>query len=206
MRVEIISDVVCPWCAIGYYRLKQAARMSNVNLEINWSPFELNPQMPQGGENLREHLAAKYGTTRDGSIRARANITALGAEVGFAFQYFDEMKMYNTFAAHQLISLAGRVNKSTEVAEALFDAYFHGGRAIDDIDVLQDIADEVGLGDVRAELDSQSNARFVRDEQDRWRSRGVGAVPVFVFETGAVLQGAHPVDAFAKIINGEHRS
>ena len=85
LRVEIVSDVVCPWCVIGYYQLAKAARETGVDLDVDWHPFELNPKMAAEGENLREHLAAKYGTTLEGSIKARARLTEMGAALGFTF-------------------------------------------------------------------------------------------------------------------------
>ena len=100
IRVDIVSDVVCPWCAIGYFQLAQAARDTGIAIDAHWHPFELNPAMSDAGENLREHLAAKYGTTLEGSIKARTRLTELGAELGFTFNYTDDMRMVNTFRAH----------------------------------------------------------------------------------------------------------
>ena len=99
--VDIVSDVVCPWCVIGYYQLAAASRETGVAIDVRWHPFELNPGMADEGENLREHLAAKYGTTLENSIKSRARLTELGADLGFEFNYADDMRMYNTFRAHQ---------------------------------------------------------------------------------------------------------
>ncbi len=99
IRIDIVSDVVCPWCIIGYKQLERAIALTGIPAEIAWHPFELNPEMAPEGENLREHLAAKYGTTPDGSRQARARLTALGAELDFTFDYADDMRMVNTFRA-----------------------------------------------------------------------------------------------------------
>ena len=95
VRIDIVSDVVCPWCVIGFKQLEKALELTAIAAEIDWHPFELNPHMAEEGENLREHLAAKYGTTREESIRARARLTELGDELGFTFNYSDDMRMYN---------------------------------------------------------------------------------------------------------------
>lgn len=86
IRVDIVSDVVCPWCAIGYFQLAKAADEIGIGIEVHWHPFELNPQMAEEGENLREHLAAKYGTTPEGSKKARERLTDMGAALGFTFR------------------------------------------------------------------------------------------------------------------------
>ncbi len=100
LRVDIVSDVVCPWCVIGYHQLAHAANATGVVIDVHWHPFELNPNMVQEGENLREHLAAKYGTTLGDSIKARARLTEMGAALGFEFNYADDMRRVNTFRAH----------------------------------------------------------------------------------------------------------
>ncbi len=96
IRIDIVSDVVCPWCIIGYKQLERALQDSGVAAKVRWHPFELNPHMAEEGENLREHLAAKYGTTPEGSRQARARLTELGAELGFVFNYAADMRMHKT--------------------------------------------------------------------------------------------------------------
>ena len=105
LRMDIVSDVVCPWCVIGYHQLAKAAEDTGIRIDLHWHPFELNPDMAQEGENLREHLAAKYGTTPEGSIKARARLTEMGAALGFEFNYADDMRMAH-LRAHQLIDWA----------------------------------------------------------------------------------------------------
>lgn len=108
IQVDIVSDVVCPWCVIGYLQLAKASEQTGIPIQVRWQPFELNPQMGAEGENLREHLAAKYGISPEGSRQARERLKTIGAELGFAFNYPDDMRMVNTFAAHQLLHLGGR--------------------------------------------------------------------------------------------------
>lgn len=204
INLDIVSDVVCPWCIIGYKRLEKALESFSDDIQANlqWHPFELNPGMPQGGENLRSHLAAKYGTTLEGSIKARANLTQLGTELGFRFNYFDEMRMYNTFKAHQLLHWAGEYNKALPLKMRLFSAFFSERKAIDDPEVLIAEAAAVGLAPAQAEevLASERYAQAVRDEQRHWTSLGIQAVPAFVFNKQQLLSGAQPVETFQRVL------
>ncbi|GAA5216837.1 DsbA family oxidoreductase [Corallincola platygyrae] len=208
VRIDIVSDVVCPWCVIGYKRLEKALSTmdSEIEAEIHWHPFELNRKMPEGGENLRAHLAAKYGTTLEGSIRARANLTELGAELGFRFDYFDEMKMFNTFKAHQLLHYAREYareqGKETELKLRLFSAFFGERKEIDQNEVLVAEAVAVGLdeGECRALLSDGRFADAVRTEQVTWLNRGVHAVPTFVLNGERAISGAHEVSAMQQML------
>lgn len=194
VKIDIVSDIVCPWCIIGYKRLEKAIESlrGEVKTELHWHPFELNPNMPQGGENLRSHLAAKYGTTLEGSIKARANLTAMGKELGFQFDYFDEMKMYNTFKAHQLLHYSGTKGKSKELHLRLFSAFFGERKAVDDIDVLVSEAVSVGLdeGACRFILETSEFAEIVRQDELLWQARGIRGVPAFVFNDKHMVSGA----------------
>lgn len=100
LRIDIVSDVVCPWCVVGYKQLDEALRQTNTDYEIHWHPFELNPNMPSEGQNMREHIMEKYGSTAQQSDESRARITQAGAEVGFDFNFTDDMRMHNTFNLH----------------------------------------------------------------------------------------------------------
>lgn len=196
LHIDIVSDVVCPWCVIGWKRLAQAlTAFPDLEVTTRWHAFELNPAMPQGGQNLREHLAQKYGTTLEGSIAARKKLTNLGADLGFTFDYFDEMRMYNTFQAHQLLLWAAEHDKQTELKMRLFSAFFGERKAVDDPEVLIQEAAAVGLDadQARKILSEETYARAVREEQDDWREKGVYAVPTFVFNQKYAAQGAQEV-------------
>ncbi|GAL20831.1 2-hydroxychromene-2-carboxylate isomerase/DsbA-like thioredoxin domain [Vibrio maritimus] len=151
IKLDVVSDVVCPWCIIGYKRLEQAIRELGVEdrIDLEWQPFELNPHMPLEGQNLREHLAEKYGTTKEDSIRARENLTNLGAELGFRFQYDDDMKMLNTFESHILLEYAKSQGKQTELKLRLFSAFFGEGKDISNREVLANELQAVGLDSKR---------------------------------------------------------
>ncbi|WP_170335144.1 DsbA family oxidoreductase [Ruegeria arenilitoris] len=202
IRVDIVSDVVCPWCAIGYYQLARAVQETGIDVDIHWHPFELNPHMVQEGENLREHLAAKYGTTLEGSIKARARLTEMGAALGFTFNYADDMRMYNTFRAHQLIDWAEEQGKAHEAKLALFAAFFTLRKNVADIDVLVEVAGQIGLDRdaARAMLDSGERAEKVREKEQFWTSRGVQGVPAMIFERQHLVTGAQGKGNFANIL------
>ncbi len=202
IRVDIVSDVVCPWCAIGFYQLARAVQETGIDVDIHWHPFELNPHMVQEGENLREHLAAKYGTTLEGSIKARARLTEMGAALGFTFNYADDMRMYNTFRAHQLIDWAEEQGKAHEAKLTLFAAFFTRREDVADIDVLVEVAGQIGLDRdaARAMLDSGERAEKVREKEQFWTSRGVQGVPAMIFERQHLVTGAQGEGNYANIL------
>ena len=113
LKIDIVSDVVCPWCAIGFKRLEKAIEELGIEdqVEIEWQPFELNPGMPPEGQDLTEHITEKYGSTIEQQQESRENMTDIGEELGFKFDYFDGMRMANTFDAHVRSSLPGQVLK-----------------------------------------------------------------------------------------------
>jgi len=203
IRIDIISDVACPWCIIGYKQLEQALRASGVSAKIHWHPFELNPHMPEQGENLREHIAAKYGTTEEDSRKARAKLTAMGAELGFTFNYADDMKMYNTLRAHQLLHWAGTQGRQHDLKLALFSAFFTQRKNVDDPSVLASVAAEIGLDGDEA-LAVLSDCRFaakVRHLEGYWTSQGIQAVPAMVFEQKYLVSGAQGVENYTAILS-----
>lgn len=202
VRVDIISDVVCPWCAIGYYQLAKASQETGIALDIHWHPFELNPHMADAGENLREHLAAKYGTTPEGSYQARAKLTAMGAALGFAFNYADDMRMYNTFRAHQLIDWAEAQGKAHQAKLALFAAFFSRRENVSDPAVLADVANSIGLdGDAALTMLEQGDrADIVREKQRLWTHQGIHGVPAMVFQHQHLVSGAQGEENYANIL------
>ena len=200
--VDIVSDVVCPWCFIGYHQLAKAAEDTGIAIEVHWHPFELNPHMAEEGENLREHLAAKYGTTPEGSREARARLTALGASLGFSFAYTDDMRMWNTFRAHQLIDWAGERGRAHAANLALFEAFFTRRENVSDPAVLADVAVAVGLEReaARAVLERGERAEAVREKERFWTSRGVTGVPAMIFAREHLVSGAQGEESYARIL------
>jgi len=204
LEIDIISDVVCPWCVIGFGRLQKAIeQLSNqIDVKINWHPFELNPSMSDTGENLRAHLAKKYGTTLEGSITARKVLTDLGQGVDFKFNYFDEMKMLNTHQCHQLLLWAKDSGKQTQLAMALFELFFTNKSEFTQEKLLEVVA-VLGLNEKEAEHILQTNlfSEEVKRIENQWRQQGIQAVPAFVFNKQEVLLGAQEVETFFTAIN-----
>ncbi len=202
LRVDIVSDVVCPWCAIGYYQLARASAETGIPVDVHWHPFELNPHMGEEGENLREHLAAKYGTTPEASVKARARLTEMGAGLGFTFEYADDMRMVNTFRAHQLIDWAEDQGKGHQMKLALFDAFFTRREDLNDPQVLADAAAGIGLDRKRAlaALESGDKADLVRQKERFWTSRGVTGVPAMIFDRHHLVTGAQGEERYARVL------
>lgn len=202
VRIDIVSDVVCPWCVIGYKQLEQAQVETGIPAVLHWHPFELNPEMPEEGEDLFEHVAGKYGTTLDASRKARSKLEALGSELGFRFDYADDMRMVNTFRAHQLLHWAASEGRQHQMKMALFSAYFTDGKDVNDPDVLRDVAERIGLDptEATAVLDDARFADQVRRHETFWTSRGVQGVPAIVFSGREALLGAQGVDNYRSLL------
>lgn len=201
-RVDLVSDVVCPWCVIGYRQLAAASAQTGIPIDVRWQPFELNPQMAPEGEDLREHVARKYGTSATQSEAARGRIADLGAEVGFTFDYRQQTRIYNTFRAHQLLYWAGEQGRQHALQMALFEAYFSQGQDISAPAVLAGIAVQTGLDRQTALVVAGQNgyAAEVRAEQLRWLQRGISGVPTFVFDQRLSISGAQGTATFAHLL------
>ncbi len=202
IRVDIVSDVVCPWCIVGYRQLMQASEATGIAVETYWHPFELNPDMEPKGENLRDHIMRKYGSTAEQSKDARDRLTHVGADLDIDFQWSDNSRIYNTFAAHQLLHWASETGQAQALKLALFDAYFTKGQDVSDPEVLVDVAASIGLNseEAQAVLKEQRLAEMVRQKEQFWTSRGVTGVPTMVFEGKQATSGAQGVDTFAKLL------
>ena len=171
-------------------------------VDMHWQPFELNPHMPAQGQDLREHLAEKYGTSPEQSRGARERLTALGDALGFNFDYYDGMRMYNTFQAHQLLHWAAEQGKQTELKLALFEAFFSRRENVDDVQLLSAVAARVGL-DQESALEVLTSGRYaaaVRQLQAHWLDREVHAVPMFFFNDGYPVPGAQEAQTFVRVL------
>lgn len=204
LRIDIVSDVVCPWCVIGYLQLQKALATlpSDVTVNLHWQPFELNPQMPAEGQDLREHLMQKYGPSAGRGNGARKQLTDLGLELGFEFNYHANMRMVNTFKAHQLLHWAAQQGVQTELKMALFTAFFTNSQDVSQNEVLLSAAKSVGLSESGASevLSSERYAAAVRAEQKHWLEKDVHAVPAFSFNDAYPLPGAQGETTFARYL------
>lgn len=204
IKIDIVSDVVCPWCAIGYKRLEQAINELGIQdkVEIEWQPFELNPQMPNEGQNVQEHIAEKYGATESQQQQSQQHMTEVGKELGFTFDYFNDMKMVNTFESHILLEYAHKFDKQTELKLALMTAFFSQRKDVSNRDVLKNILQEVGLDPDQGIvlLDNTASQDEVRNKQNYWKSLGVSSVPTIVFNRKSAVTGAQPIDIFKQVL------
>ena len=202
VQIDIVSDVMCPWCIVGFKQLEQALGMVGAGAYIRWHPFELNPQMPPEGQNLAEHIAEKYGSTPEQSAKNREMLTGLGTSLGFTFNFSDESRIVNTFAAHQLLGWAQSQGLQHPLKMALFDAHFTQGRNVSDTEVLLDVAAAVGIDREAATevLSSGSHAEETRAHQQFWTSRGISGVPSMVFDGRYLLTGAQGADTYAQML------
>lgn len=205
LHVDIVSDVVCPWCIIGYKQFEKALQSmpQRFELTLQWHPFELNPKMPAAGQNLREHLAQKYGAGPEQSQANRKRLSELGTSLGFHFDYFDGMRVVNTFRAHQLLHWAEEQGKQTALKLKLFSAFFSERKDVHDISVLSDAAASVGLCAREAEsiLHDERYADAVRAQEQRWLDQEIHAVPAFIFNNRYSVMGAQDADTFARVLN-----
>ncbi len=200
VRIDFISDIMCPWCVVGLWGLDRALEnlAGEIEAEVIFHPFELSPDTPKGGTNLLEHMAAKAGFTREKSLAARAELTRRAAELGFTMGYSDDFRAYNTFDAHRLLHWAWHEGRQHALKRALFEAYFTENLAIDDPEVLAGIAERVGLdrAEARRVLDSGRFAEEVRAEEALWPSRGIQGVPAVIVDQRYLISGGQPPEVF----------
>ena len=204
LRIDIVSDVVCPWCAVGYNQLRVALEELDEAAEIHWHPFQLNPDMGPEGQNLREHLAEKYGVTPEQSAENRERLTRFADEVGFEMNFSEDMRTYNTLAAHQLIHWAREHGRETEMKLALLKAYFTDKRDISNPDTLCEIAASVGLDgtEARAVLSDGRYADIVREHMTFWTQQGISGVPAVILNQKYLVSGAAGVEQFKRAVSG----
>ncbi|MBB1364587.1 DsbA family oxidoreductase [Shewanella sp. SR44-4] len=203
LQIDIISDVMCPWCIVGYRRLEQAlSKFDDLEVTLQWHPFELNPAMGPEGQHLGEHIAEKYGSTPEQSAQNRQRLTQMGADLGFEFNFSDSSRIYNTLLAHQLLYWAAESGKQTDLKLALFSSYFTEQKNPDDIEVLIEAAAKVGLNadEARAVLTDKRFEAAVKEEEQLWISRGIQAVPAIVFNQQHLVSGAQDPDTIAELI------
>lgn len=202
IQIDIVSDVMCPWCIVGFRQLEQALGATGMGARVLWHPFELNPEMPPEGQNLGEHIAQKYGSTSEQSAQNRAHLQSLGQSLGIDFVFSPDSRIVNSFAAHQMLDLALAQGVQHPLKMALFEAHFSGGRDVSDTDVLLDVVESVGMDRAAAAtaLESGAQVASVREKQQFWTSRGISGVPSMVFGGKYLVTGAQGAENYAQLL------
>lgn len=202
IKLDIMSDPICPWCFIGKAHLDRAlADHPNHPFLIEWHPFQLNPDMPPEGMGRREYLEGKFGG-KEGAVRAYAPVVENAKNAGLTINFEDMKRTPNTLNAHRLIHWAGIEGRQTAAVSALFKAYFTDARDIGDSEVLADIADsiEMDAAVVARLLASDVDAQDIRDRDAHSREMGISSVPTFIVDNHYAVPGAQPPELWAKVI------
>ncbi|MEB8346529.1 DsbA family oxidoreductase [Flavobacteriaceae bacterium KMM 6898] len=204
IKIDIVSDVVCPWCTIGYKRLEKAITELGIQdqVEIEWQPFELNPNMPAEGQNVQEHIIEKYGSTLEQLKASQQHMSEVGSELGFTFDYFEDMRISNTFDAHVLLEYAKNFGKQTELKMRLTTAFFSEGKDVSNRAVLKQVLLDAGLNaeEALAKLDDDDARYEIKSKEAYWRNAGVNSVPTIVFNNKSALTGAQPVSVYKQVL------
>jgi predicted DsbA family dithiol-disulfide isomerase len=207
LKIDIVSDIACPWCAIGYARLEQAMKQmaQDAAFSIQWHAFELNPDHGSEGEPILPALARKYGRSEDEMRAAQSDMTRIATELGLNFEKMQQRFTCNTFDAHRLVKWAQDHGRATEMKLALFEAYFGRAEDVSSADVLLRCVSAAGLDEAgaRAVLDSDRFAQVVRDDEATYQRAGVSAVPAIIINDKYLISGAQEpetlVQAFREI-------
>lgn len=206
LKIDFVSDVACPWCAVGLASLERALERldGQVKAELHFQPFELNPSMPPEGQDVTEHLTQKYGSTPQQQAAARDAIRERGAAVGFEFRKEGRSRVYNTFNAHRLLHWAGLegADRQQALKKALLGAYFTEGRSTADPEVLARAATAAGLDATRALeiLAGDEYATEVRERERFFTDHGIHAVPSVIVNDRHLIQGGQPPEVFEQAL------
>jgi predicted DsbA family dithiol-disulfide isomerase len=204
VAIDFVSDVVCPWCALGATALERAIKnvAGEVSVQLTYKPFELNPDMPAEGENAVEHLMRKYGRSAEDVAAGKAMQIARGQAIGFRFDLEKRTHFYNTFDAHRLLLWALQKGRQVELKKALLRAYFSDGQNPSDHQTLVRLAAEVGLDTTAARevLVSGAFAREVRELEAFYRERGINSVPAMVLNGRHLVSGSQSVEYYEQML------
>ena len=216
LSVDIISDVMCPWCIIGWLKFAEvmAHFKGRLDFRVQWHPFELNPGMPPEGEDAAEHVMRKYGISAEQSRANTNRLAAIAAGLGFAINRGPGFRMRNSFDAHRLLTWAAALEEPEQQATtgvqtalklALFRTHFTDNRDVSDRDVLADVAASVGLDRDRAAaiLASDDYGEMVRVEEAYWADRNITGVPAFILDGRMLVPGAQDPEVFIRVIENK---
>jgi predicted DsbA family dithiol-disulfide isomerase len=204
LTIDIVSDVVCPWCIIGYRGLEAAAQAlgGRADIVVRWHPFELAPATPPEGQLLTDYTRERYGATPEQSSQNRARLVNTGKALGIDFRYAPESRIYNSHKAHELLIWAGEQGKQTALKLALFQAYFTGQANISDDTVLLDAVQSVGLGrdEAQAILTDRRYAAAVDAEVAHWQDQNITGVPAYIIDDKYMIPGAQDSETFTRVL------
>jgi predicted DsbA family dithiol-disulfide isomerase len=202
MKIDFVSDVACPWCAVGLNSLEIAlARLGGtIAVQIHFQPFELNPTMPPEGEDLIEHLGRKYGASPEQLVASRKTLSERGAAVGFTFG--ERTRIWNTFDAHRLLHWAGLQGRQRELKQALLRSYHTLGEDPGAPEVLLRCAQEAGLDatDARGVIESGQFADAVRQQETHYQQLGIRSVPSVIIDDQHLIEGGQPPEVFERAL------
>ncbi|MDP2127389.1 MAG: DsbA family oxidoreductase [Pseudohongiella sp.] len=202
LQIDIVSDIACPWCAIGYARLEQAMKQLGPDYEftVQWRAFELNPYHSGEGEPILPALAKKYGRSEHEMRAAQSNMMTIAKDLGVNFEKLQERLTANTFDAHRLVKWAGEQGQQTAMKQALFEAYFGKALNVADRDVLLGCVETLGLDVAQAGkvLDSDQFADAVREDEATYQKAGVSSVPAFIINRKYLISGAQDPEVLVK--------
>ena len=204
LKIDFVSDVSCPWCIVGLNSLQQAldSVSDDIEADLHFQPFELNPGMPAEGQNLDEHLIEKYRLTPQQLQQNQQALRARGEQVGFTFNMDKRNRIYNTFDAHRLLHWAELEGRQQKLKRALFDAYFTEGENPSAHDVLIRLAEKAGLDPAKAQqiLATDAYAAEVRERQRFYHEQGIHSVPSIIINERYLIQGGQPSEVFAQAL------
>jgi predicted DsbA family dithiol-disulfide isomerase len=202
IHIDIVSDIACPWCAIGYARLERAMEQlaSEYEFSVQWHAFELNPDHSGEGEPILPALARKYGRSEDEMRASQSQMMTIARDLGLNFEKMQERFTCNTFDAHRLVKWAGEHGKQTEMKQALFEAYFGRAEDVSDHQNLVRCVESLGLDSAKARevLDSDDYAKVVREDEATYQQAGVSAVPAFIINGKYLISGAQEPDTLVQ--------
>lgn len=202
IQIDIVSDIACPWCAIGLARLEQAmAQMTDYEFNLGWLAFELRPELCGQGEPILPTLAKKYGSTEAEMRDNQAKMMVIASTLGINFDLIQQRLTCNTFNGHRLIKWAGEHNKQTELKKALFSAYFGEAQNIADHEILLACVTAAGLdrAAAKAVLESDQYGEAVREDEARAQAAGISSVPAFIINNQYLISGAQEPAALVKV-------
>ena len=203
LKIDIVSDVVCPWCAIGYKKLSEAMTQldDEISIEVNWKPYQLHPEIPREGFDKKEYYKIKFGESLGSSDKFNF-ISEEGRKVGLEFNFKKSKNLPNTFLAHRLLWLCRSKDMQDDIAEALFYAYFTDGRDVGNEDELIEISSENGLNkqEIRDFFQSNIGHEEVLREENRAREMNIFSVPTYIFNKKYLLVGGQESDTFKAYI------